>query len=182
MSKILFENLRGLDLEKMVKNEIHVDEYKSKMGNDDDIVVLSFKVRGKDPANDLVGFLEKGYNFVLDADTSSGEMEDGDYLVFVELKRSSKVVPEILVILEELENLTGIPCLDNRIVYGRDDTSYPVTKENLRKLIPLSPHDYRKKFPKNDIKGLKAAAGIDSNETAPINDFTESLRILGGIK
>ena len=72
----------------MVHNELHVDEFKSKMGNDEDMVVLSFKVGGKEPAIDLVNFIEKSYDWVIDADTSSGEMEDGDYIVFVEMERN----------------------------------------------------------------------------------------------
>ena len=51
------------------------------MGDDADMVVLSFKVGGKEPAVDLVNFIEKGFDFIIDADTSAGEMEDGDYIV-----------------------------------------------------------------------------------------------------
>ena len=38
------------------------------MGEDPDIVTLSFAVKGDRPAKDLVKFIETGYDFVLDAD------------------------------------------------------------------------------------------------------------------
>ena len=38
---------------------------------------------------------EKGYEWVLDADVSSGEMDDGDYLVFVELERTKKLPEQV---------------------------------------------------------------------------------------
>ena len=40
---ILNEGLEQHDLKRLVHPELHVDEYKSKMGKDEDIVVLSFK-------------------------------------------------------------------------------------------------------------------------------------------
>jgi hypothetical protein len=40
------------------------------MGTDADVCVISFKVAGKEPSADLVSFIEKGYDFVLDADVS----------------------------------------------------------------------------------------------------------------
>ena len=70
----LFEGLRAGDLKDMVSNRVTIDQYKSKMGEDKSIVVLAFKVKDKFPAIDLMEFIEKGYNFVLDADMSSGEI------------------------------------------------------------------------------------------------------------
>ena len=69
----LNENLEEGDLKRLVHDELHIDEYKSKMGDDADVCVISFKVAGKEPAIDLVSFIEKGYDWVLDADGSSGE-------------------------------------------------------------------------------------------------------------
>ena len=75
----LNENLEHNDLKRLVHPELHIDEYKSKMGDDSDVCVVSFKVSGKEPAADLVSFIEKGYEFVLDADVSSGEKEGLQY-------------------------------------------------------------------------------------------------------
>jgi hypothetical protein len=96
MTQLLNENLKTHDLIDLVSHRVHIDEYKSKMGSDSDVVVLSFKVKGKEPGLDLVDFIEKAYPFVLDADVSSGELDDGEYLVFVELERRSRVVEQML--------------------------------------------------------------------------------------
>jgi len=54
----------------MMKPTIHVDEFASKLGDDDDIIVVSFFVRSLQAAKDLVTWFEKGYEWVLDADRS----------------------------------------------------------------------------------------------------------------
>jgi len=74
MTRILRESLEHGDLKRLVHDELHVDEFKSKLGDDHDVVVVSFKVAGKEPANDIVSFVEKGYEWVIDADVSSGVM------------------------------------------------------------------------------------------------------------
>ena len=76
----------------MVDNIIEIDSYKSKMGNDADIVTLAFSIHGNEPAKDLENFIEKGYPFVLDADVTSGEQSDGTYKVFVEIERSKETI------------------------------------------------------------------------------------------
>ena len=88
--------LRQSDLKHCLESIIEIDSYKSKMGEDKDIVVLSFAVNGESPADDLVKFIESGYDFVLDADKTSGEQADGKFRVFVELERNKKVPGNIL--------------------------------------------------------------------------------------
>ena len=105
-SKLLRENLEQGDLKRLVHNELHIDEYKSKMGDDADVCVLSFKVSGKEPSMDLVNFLEKGYEFILDADVSSGEKEGGDYLVFVELDRTPELPDQLEQMMKDIMKLT----------------------------------------------------------------------------
>ena len=72
-NQLVFESLEYKDLEGMMKPTIHVDEFTSKMGDDDDIIVVSFFVRDDQAAKDLMQWFEKGYDFVLDADKSPGE-------------------------------------------------------------------------------------------------------------
>ena len=88
--------LRQNDLEYTIDNVFEIDSYKSKMGDDADIVTLSFAIKGDQPARDLVKFIETGYDFVLDADQTSGEQSDGKYRVFVELERSKKSPDQII--------------------------------------------------------------------------------------
>lgn len=182
--KLLRENLENGDLRRLVHTELHIDEYKSKMGDDADVCVISFKVSGKEPSSDLVGFLEKGYDFVLDADVSSGEKEGGDYLVFVELDRTSELPAQIIKIMEDLMNLTGQDKKDWRVRYYKSTEDHELSEDALRTLIPLSPELYSAKFDteQDTIDSLKIAAGVDVNTTAPVNEYTDSLRIAAGLK
>ena len=182
--KLLRENLEQGDLKRLVHDELHIDEYKSKMGDDADVCVISFKVSGKDPSADLVAFIEKGYDFVLDADVSSGEKEGGDYLVFVELDRNPKLPEQIIKIMEDIMNLTEQQISNWRVRYYKSTEDHDLTLENLTKIIPLTPKSYDAKFGQDDrdIDAMKAAARVSVDTKAPINDFTESLRVAAGLK
>jgi hypothetical protein len=185
MSKsFLKENLEMGDLKRLVHPELHIDEYKSKMGDDSDVSVVSFKVSGKEPSADLVSFIEKGYDWVLDADVSSGEKEGGDYLVFVELERSSLLPKQIMEVMNDLMNLTEQTVDEWRVRYYKSTTDHDLSEESLANIIALSPEEYERKYNREqeDIDKLKTAAGVEVTTKAPKNDFTESLRIAAGLK
>ena len=74
-----------MDLKGQLRDEITVDEYAAKMGMDSDIVTVTFTTHSNLAAKDLVTWFERGYDFVLDADVSPGELDDGTYKVYVEL-------------------------------------------------------------------------------------------------
>ena len=196
-NKLLRENLEAGDLKRLIHNELHIDQYKSKMGTDEDVCVISFKVSGKEPSADLVSFIEKGHDFVLDADVSSGEKEGGDYLVFVELERSEKLPAQIIEIMDDLMNLTEQKLEDWRVRYYKSTTDNELTEQSLSSVIPLTPEEYDAKYGKEedeevvstepeditqDLDAMKAAAGVPVTTTAPVNDFTESLRVAAGLK
>ena len=44
---MLREGLEQNDLKRLVHDEMHIDEFKSKLGRDEDVVVISFKVKVK---------------------------------------------------------------------------------------------------------------------------------------
>lgn len=182
----LKENLEYGDLERLIHPELHIDQYKSKMGDDADICVVSFKVSGKEPAADLVSFIEKGYDWVLDADVSSGEKEGGDYLVFIELDRSKNVPEEIFQLLNDILNLTEQKLSDWRVRFHNSTKDHELSLESLQKMITASPEAYRKKYEKNKdeenaLDQLKADAGVEVKTKAPVNEFTEALRRAAGI-
>ena len=58
------EGLKAGDLEGVISNRFSVDQFKSKMGDDKNIMVLSFSVDGQAPAKDLERFAETGYKEV----------------------------------------------------------------------------------------------------------------------
>ena len=177
----LREGLEQGDLKRLVHTEMHVDDFKSKLGRDEDVVVISLKVTGKEPAVDIVNFVEKGYEWVIDADVSSGEMDDGDYIVFIECDRDPAVASNVMSMMADLMNLTEQDISEWRVRYrsGRD---HELTEKNLQDMIPKTPSEYREQFGHQEIDKLKAAAGVKVTTKAPKNDVTESLRIAAGIK
>lgn len=139
----LNEGLRSGDLENYVSELFTVDQYKSKMGEDKDVIVLGFHVREKNPAIDMMEFIEKGYDFILDADMSAGEENDGRYQVFVEIQRT----PELKSQLKEL--LSGVgqlcKCSEWKFRYQKEPTSREFNEENITEAIPMTKEDYERK-------------------------------------
>jgi hypothetical protein len=140
------------DLEHLVSNIFEVDSYTSKMGNDKDIVVLSFTVENREPAIDLVNFIERGYDFVLDADSSPGELKDSRYKVFVEMERNKHVPEQIMEILNGISKLTGID--DFKFRYYKSFTSIPVNEQTLAETIPTSKQDYEVTIKENTLNNF----------------------------
>jgi hypothetical protein len=178
----LLEGLELGDLKRLIHTELHVDEFKSKLGDDADVVVISFKVDGKEPAADLVSFIERGYEWCLDADVSSGEMDDGDYIVFVELDRKPEVVDNIIQLMEDLMGLTEQKLSDWRVRYGKSLEDRELNRETLEGMVPLTAEEYQNQYGQPAIDNLKAMAGVKVTTKAPKNEFTESLRIAAGIR
>ncbi len=134
------ESLRASDLRGFIKKIIEVDAFKSKIGDDEDIVTISFTVDQEDPAKDLENFIEMGFDFVLDADVSPGELDDGTYKVYVELERSRYVPEQIREILDGVEKISGIN--DFKFRYFKNFKSQEATKDNLAAAIPMDKDSY----------------------------------------
>lgn len=185
----LSEGLEQGDLARLISPELHIDEFKSKMGADADIIVLSFKVNGKEPARDLMSFFEKGYEWILDADLSSGELDDGEYLVFVELERSVEAPEYIMQLLSDVMNLTKQKLSEWAFQYRKDGKQLEVSKNNLANIIPLTSDAYTAKFGDGseedadaDIKAMQESARVPMKRSAPVNSWTDSLRVAAGLK
>ncbi len=180
----LNEGLEAGDLKRLVKPVVVIDEFKSKMGSDEDILVLSFEVQGKEPALDLVNFVEKGYAWVADADVSSGELDNGSYMVFIEAERQEGILDNIYELFDDLVQLTSIEIDEWTLEYYKPSRSEPFSKESLNDIVPSTPEEYRKLKHKSteEVDQLKTAAGVKVNTKAPKNDYTESLRVMAGLK
>lgn len=176
------ESLEFGDLRNLVSPSLHLDEYKSKMGDDEDICVLSFKVSGSAPAQDLADFIEKGYEWVLDADVSSGELEDGEFLVFIEAEREPSLAGNIFKMMQDIMNLTKQSIKAWTIVYPKLDKKKELSLQSLQKIIPKNRKEYEIKVGKEPIDKLKVDAGLPINTKAPDNELTEALRIAAGIR
>jgi hypothetical protein len=154
----LFESLGFKDLDGLLKPTIHVDEFSSKMGDDDDIIVISFFVRDAQAAKDLMMWFEKGYDFVLDADRSPGEIRPGRYLVYVELRRRSTAGGNVEQLLDDLNTLTEFEDSTAWTMHYRDQ-EIPFTRDSFDATVPLTPRAYRERYEK-DLNEVRVAAGL----------------------
>src|SRR6056300_434307 len=145
--------LRAGDLKNCVYKVFEIDSYKNKMGDDKNIVTLSFSVNQELPAKDLMNFLETGYEFVLDADATAGEQSDGTYKVFVELQRSKNVGNEILEIVDGVKKISELDDLKFR--YYKNFRSMDTTEQSLKEYVPTDPENYGIKVEESHLENYK---------------------------
>ncbi len=168
MRQLLNEELLAGDLRMLVDNIFEIDSYASKMGSDKDIVVLSFTVEQKEPADDLVNFCERGYDFILDADATPGELADGKYKVFVEMERNRHVPEHIMELLDGVGKLAEI---DNfKFRYYKSFQSQPVSQESLSETIPTTKEDYDIAIQENKLNNFSNFFGRSYLENINVQD------------
>jgi hypothetical protein len=160
--KQLNESLNYMDMEDQITPLLGIDEYKSKLGEDAEVITLSFSVDSKEAGEDLVIWLERGYEFIIDAELSPGQVERGKYYVFVEMNRRPSSPRKIMEILDDLETLTGLKSDDWSIKVDRD--RYPATQENIQRYIPLTANDYRAKH-ETELNEWREIAGLKTAKT-----------------
>jgi hypothetical protein len=178
---ILNESLDYLDMENQINDTITVDEYSAKMGKDKDIVTVTFTVNSKLAAEDLVSWLERGYDFVLDASVSEGEIKPGKYLVFVEMDRRSKVPERIISVLADLETLTGLKLNDWTVEVGGE--SVDADEAALNNAIILNPNVYEEeKSVDEDLNEFRQLAGLESKqEVYEEDEYIKNLKAMAGM-
>ena len=159
--RIINEGLDYLDMVDQIEPTVSVDEYAAKMGKDCDIVTLAFTVNSEAAGNDLVDWFERGYDWVLDASISEGELSPGKYLVFVEMKRRTKVPERIIELLDDLETLTGMKL--SKWSVNIDEKDHAPDVEVLKELIPISPHEYREENEdEEELNEMRHRAGLNT--------------------
>ncbi len=146
-------SLRTEDLRNLVDRIVEIDAYKSKMGADKDIITIAFSTKTKEGADDLVGFVERGYSFVLDADATSGEQSDGTYKVFVEIERDRRASEQIMELTDGVGKLTGMDDLKFR--YYKNFRSLPMDQATLEANIPVSSDEYDLKITESVLNNYK---------------------------
>lgn len=162
----------------MMKPTIHIDEFSSKMGDDDDVVVVSFFVRSKQAASDLASWFEKGYDWILDADVSPGELKPSRFLVYIEIRRRSQVGKHLAEVISDLNTLTEFEPDQWVMVYQDKET--PFSQVQFEKLVPLSPKEYRKQH-EGDLNEMRSAAGLDTVQVYERKRDIQQLQAAAGI-
>lgn len=171
---ILTEGLDWHDLEGQIDPIVSVDEYSAHMGKDSEIITLAFIIKSQNAGNDLVDWFERGYDWVLDAELSEGELTPGRYIVFVELSRRSAGPERIIELLDDLTTLTNIPLMDWTVRVDEEDYSPELSE--LQAVITISPHEYREQEEEIDndsgteLNEMRAVAGLPSKKIYQSND------------
>jgi hypothetical protein len=166
--------LRIGDLKDLVHHIFEIDAYASKMGDDKNIVTLSFTVGDKNPADDLMRFLEGGYSFILDSDVTAGEQSDGAYRVFVELERDRSANENIMEIIDGVSKLASV---DNfKFRYYKGFKSFKVSMENLDREVPLDPDNYGITVSESNLNNYKNFFTNSYLEDIVMEDTTLSIK------
>ena len=180
MNKTITEGLDFHDMEGQINPLVTVDEYAAKMGKDSDIVTITFIARSQEVGKDLVDWLERGYDWVLDASVSDGEIEVGKYLVFVEMNRRSTVPARIIEMLTDLKTLT-----DRKItewVIQVDNEDYDADEEVLGQVIICNPNKYKmEKEGEDELNEMREIAGLKINPSSNQDEYIKSIKALAGM-
>lgn len=175
----LLEGLDYHDMKNVVLPNLSVDEYAAKMGDDSDIVTLAFTVKSNLAGKDLVSWLEIGYDYVLDASVSEGELEPGKWLVFVEMKRRSNVPKKIIDILTDLRTLTDLDLKDWTITVNEND--YDANEDVLKQVIILSPNEYKKEKESSELNEMRQIAGLPNKNIYTVDDEIKKYILNAGL-
>lgn len=173
MEKIfLTEGLDFHAMESQVLPLVTVDEYAAKMGKDSDIVTLSFIVKSEAAGNDLVDWFERGYDWVLDASLSEGEVEPNRWLVFVEMNRRSTVPNRIIELIKDLKTLTNLKVSEWTIQV--EDEDYEPDEQIIRQVIICNPNEYKiEKEKEDELNEMREVAGLT---TKPLYEKDQELK------
>lgn len=121
--------LKRYDLLGTITDLISVDEFEPKTGTNNELIVVAFYAFDEGPAKDLDSFIERSYIQVVDVDVSPNPNEDGYYLVFIEMKRTSEFLPNFYSLVKEVSRVAGnqewkiSPYLSDKM-YKIDDTRW----------------------------------------------------------
>ena len=162
MTRQLNESLKYLDMEGQVLPVLGIDQYKSTIGDDSDFITASFTVKSAAVAEDLVTWLEYGYEWIVDAETSPGEVENGKFLVFIDVDRRTRVPERFMEMLDDLNTLTGIDGKEWKLKIG--DVMYPASEKVMKQHLVLSPHEYKAEHSEDqeaDLNEMRVIAGLE---------------------
>lgn len=148
-------------MEDQIYPTIGIDQYQSSVGKDRDVITVDIAVKQEAVASDLVAWIERGYDWVIDAEQSPGEVSDNRYLVFVEMNRRTNAPARIVEMLEDLQTLTGMDISDWRVKI--DGKVGPATVEYIKSKIATDPNEYKDK--QDSLNEMRELADLDPVST-----------------
>jgi len=145
----------------LVNATISIDQYKPKIGEASETVVLAFEVDVEQAASDLSNLIETDVVESLDVDISQGPNTNGKHMVFVEFTRNSSLYENIRDILKVVSNVTSIT--EWQFEYYKGEGAKDLNEENLSNSVLDNPQEYVLKYaqPKNEnLDRVKQLAGL----------------------
>jgi hypothetical protein len=136
-SKKITEGIYKSDLMDLIDPVISIDEYQSKILDDDDSIVVTFRVQNRDAAFDLSSFIERGPFPVLDTEVSDRLDSDGYYPVFIEMNRSKKFIRELLMMISKINVISKRKFKDWTFKSYKMAGTRHLTKEELKNNVRL---------------------------------------------
>lgn len=171
----LTEGLDYHDLEGQIEPRVTVDEYAAKMGKDKDIITLSFTVNSEQAGKDLVNWFERGYEWILDASLSEGEIDIGKYLVFVEMNRRSTGPRRIIDLITDLKTLTNMKISEWTVEI--QDEEYDADVEILHQVMILNPNLYKaEEEQEEELNEMRKNAGLGHKAVFSIRERDSLLK------
>ena len=145
----------------LVNATISIDQYKPKIGEANETVVVAFEVSQEGAASDLSNLIETDVVESLDVDVSQGPNNNGNYMVFVEFQRNKKLHTSIAEMMKIVANVTTIT--EWQFEYYKGDGAVDLNEDNLKSSVLDNQQEYVLKYsqPKNeDLNRVKQLAGI----------------------
>lgn len=143
----LCEDLREKDLANLISSYVSVDEYTSKI--DEDNITVAFFVNELDAAEELEDFIEKFYYIeIRDIEISDSLTDDNKYIIFVELERNDSF-PKIFLDMIDTIN------------YVADNKDWNFSTYQMNKPVELSLANIRKYV---RLSKLRDTANVDEKE------------------
>ena len=169
MKQHLSESLSYLDMEGYVSPVLGIDQFESRIGENEDVITLNFIVKSKAVADDLCEWLERGYDWIIDCEPSPGEVLEKKYYVFAEMNRRTNAPKRIIEMLGDLNTLTGLDVEDWTCKIG--NIRVPANVEALTKEMILNPNVYQKKE-EGELNEWREIAGLP---TKPVHHKDEEI-------
>lgn len=162
MKTQLNEGLNYMDMEGHITPLLGIDEFQARTGDDSDVITLSFIVDGSAVGDDLVDWLERGYDWIIDAEVSPGEVLDKKFYVFAELNRRSTAPRRIMELLDDLYTLTGVK--GDSWELKIDGSKHPASQEAISQNIALNPAGYLARN-EDELNEWREIAGLKTVKT-----------------
>lgn len=132
---MITEGLRINDLQLLVSNYVSIDQYTSKL--DDDNITVAFFCNEKEVAEDLRDFIEKIYYIeIRDIEISDSLTDDNKFILFVEFERNINFPKMLLDMVDSINHLTSNKDWKFK-TFGMEDKD-DLTIENLKANVRLS--------------------------------------------